>query len=98
LSQPVGAPVDGDVGRLWFAWVRNDGVAAQSIRVFALCSQASDATLEVQDFVVPNAGSVAATATCPAGRRVLGGGLNGSGTLGAGPDFFLQLAGPQDAT
>lgn len=90
---------DGDVGRKWVASLRNDTNFTREFRVLALCSRASDAVLEVQDVVAASGGSVATTAACPAGRRVLGGGLITTGPASLGDAFyFVQLAGVQDET
>jgi Ca2+-binding RTX toxin-like protein len=92
---------DGDVGRFWFAAVRNLSGATQDFTVLALCSASSDATLEVETVALGFGGTVSVPATCPAGRRVLGGGL---GTTGASPTgtvfrlYLVSLSGPQDET
>ncbi len=91
---------DGEVGRVWFSWVRNQSGAARDFKTFALCSAASDATIEVQPFSVANLETGAATATCPAGRRALGGGLSQAVpvTTSLALDYLLQFGGPLDET
>lgn len=59
-------------------------------RVFALCSAGSDATIESTLFLADTTAGTAATAQCPAGKRVLGGGIGAttpglSGTVLSGP-------------
>ena len=91
---------DGDVARSWSAWTLNASGARRTFKTFALCSATSDATIEVERLTLANDTSGATTATCPAGRRVLGGGLGTSGPVSTGdaPGYRLRLAGPQDET
>jgi hypothetical protein len=66
---------DGDQPRFWHALYSNDTKSTQGVRVYALCSPTSDATLEVNRFSVAKGQAGAGTATCPAGRHVTGGGV-----------------------
>jgi hypothetical protein len=85
---------DGDIARSWYANVRNGG-GAPTFKVFALCSASSDATVEETTFT-PNAFAVDAdVARCPAGRRVVGGGV---GTTADAVDSSVRVSGPLDET
>jgi hypothetical protein len=67
---------DGDQARFWHAKYSNDTQQSQGVRVYALCSPTSDATLEVTRATAPpNTAAPTATAMCPAGRHVTGGGF-----------------------
>lgn len=94
---------DGDVARYWYGSVYNQSGGPRTFKVIALCSASSDATVEATSFTVATNGSAGATASCPAGRRVLGGGLGTTGPSfsGGGINLLyssLQLSGPQDAS
>jgi hypothetical protein len=87
--------VDGDTARSWYANVYN---GARTYKVFALCSASSDATVEETTLPPPVGGvegEVAEVARCPAGRRVLGGGV---GTTAATVDSYVRVSGPLDET
>jgi hypothetical protein len=95
---------DGDVARFWYAAVYNGGSVARNYRVFALCSATSDATVEATTVNVPvERFGGSGVATCPSGRRVVGGGL---GTTHAaidvprsvGSTWQMQHSGPLDET
>jgi hypothetical protein len=67
---------DGDVARSWYAAVYNGGTIARAYRVFALCSLVSDAVVQATTVAVPPGSTHAAGyTTCPAGTRVVGGGI-----------------------
>ncbi len=92
--------VDGDIARSWYGNVKNLGVE-RTYKVFALCSASSDATVEETTFTVAanTAGNVAGAdvARCPAGTRVVGGGVGttaATGTVGS----QVQVSGPLDET
>jgi Ca2+-binding RTX toxin-like protein len=70
---------DGDVARSWFTYVWNASGATASFKVFALCSAGSDAIVEATEFTINDNSSDVASATCPAGRRAVGGGINTTG-------------------
>ena len=99
-SGAVATTEDGDVARGWFAYVHNAAGTQQLFKTFAICSQASDATIEATSFYA-GTGSAGATASCPAGGRALGGGVATTGPAGFGPGmppYTVQLSGPQDET
>jgi len=90
---------DGDVARSWYASIwNNTGANPAHFKVFALCSQGSDATVQAQEFPLNAGSSAARAASCPAGRRVLGGGVNAIAPLTADFDYGVELSGPVDAT
>ena len=92
---------DGDIARGWKVSLGNFG-AMRTYKVFAICSAASDATVEATTFEVANFSIGEGTANCPASRRALGGGVgyvdtsegvvdgsipvNSTGVVGAGTD------------
>jgi Ca2+-binding RTX toxin-like protein len=99
LSGPVddtGQPAStesGDVARSWVVSVDD----RTPYRVFALCSAGSDATIETKQFSVEDhtvEPPTGATVQCPAGKRVLGGGI---GVTGQGLNW-TELNGPLDET
>jgi Ca2+-binding RTX toxin-like protein len=98
LSAPVNdsgqleSTVSGDVARSWVVSVD----ARTPYRVFALCSAGSDATIATKAFSVEDDSvvPVGATVQCPAGKRVLGGGI---GVTGPGLSW-TELNGPLDET
>jgi Ca2+-binding RTX toxin-like protein len=68
---------------------------AREVKVFAICSADSDATVVATTSSV-EAGKVGdAVATCPAGKRVLGG---GTAILSGGPNDFIQQSNPVDSS
>lgn len=87
------ATADGDIARGWRAGVFNYG-QGQTYKVFALCSAASDATVEETTFTLAADTVGAAAATCPDGRRALGGGIGTTSTDGG----QVQVSGPLDET
>ena len=89
---------DNDVARRWSAFVGNYSGARQLFKVFALCSRAADATVAASDLRVVEGGARVGTARCPAGARVLGGGLGATdGETGTGTNE-TQVSGPVDET
>jgi Ca2+-binding RTX toxin-like protein len=98
LSGPVGdtgqieSTQSGDAARSWVVSVDN----RNTYRVFALCSAGSDATIETKLFSVQDNSTlpVGATVQCPAGKRLLGGGIN---TVSPGLSW-TELNGPLDET
>ncbi len=91
----------GDVARWWQAFVQNNTKAPAVFKVFAVCSQSSDAVVQVASFDVGNSSSDSGLATCPAGRRALGGGIDTLGSIAiAGRAFPYQViaSGPVDET
>jgi RTX calcium-binding nonapeptide repeat (4 copies) len=97
LSGPLGDGLpantdDGDVARSWFAYVHNTAAPTASVKVFALCSAGSDATTEVTDWTLSPGTSDARAATCPTGKRALGGGIVTTGpTPNDEPLTYYQL-------
>lgn len=88
----------GDIARGWSASVFNRaGGMQREYRVYAICSSTSDATIEATRLSLADNVTGQATATCPAGRRALGGGVGL--TDGTSPVFgTVQSTGPQDET
>jgi Ca2+-binding RTX toxin-like protein len=83
----------GDVARSWVVSVDH----RTPYRVFALCSADSDATIETKLFPVEGnlTEPTGATVQCPAGKRVLGGGV---GLTVAGALNWTESSGPLDET
>jgi hypothetical protein len=96
----------GDVATAWYAAIKNVSGATQNFKVFAMCSRNSDATVaETTLSAVPTGAITHAIATCPAGTRAVGGGVNTTGQApgdlnitGPGPDhvvnYSVELDGP----
>ena len=80
----------GRVAQSWVAVVDS----RTPYRVFALCSAGSDATLETKLFLSGATEGTRATVQCPAGKRVLGGGI-GATTPGLS---WTNLSGPLNET
>ena len=86
---------DGDIAKQWYAAVRNGSQFQQTLKVFALCSDKSDATIEAATFSPDSSGLSGATAVCPGKKRALGGGMVQSGL----PEFlYAGPSGPLDST
>src|SRR5215218_5365796 len=84
---------NGDVGRSWYAKVRNDGPANTFVST-AICSPGSDATIRIDPFTVAAPGTGDGQAFCPPGTRVVGGGVTSTGsTLSR-----IRVSGPLDET
>ncbi len=97
----IASTVDGDIARAWYTAIASGGgTPASDYQAYALCSQSSDATVAVKPLSLgPNLNG-AEIATCPSGRRALGGGVN---TLGPAPassraTYQVELSGPLDET
>lgn len=71
---------NGDVGRSWYAVVRNQNPAQSTYVVTAICSAGSDATIKVAPFAVANSQTGSGQVSCDPGSRLIGGGV----TLGSG--------------
>ncbi len=94
----VGNTVSGDIARSWVAHVVNNDDVERIYRVFAICSASSDATIAASSFVTaPGQGRGEATAACPSGRRVVGGGI---GTINDNSpiESAMVVSGPLDGT
>jgi hypothetical protein len=95
----------GEMARQWIAFVRNEGAGPQELKVFAICSARSDATIEAAPFSVAASGggfgtTHAAWAVCPANKlRALGGGVF-SNVSGHTPSEAIDVtaSGPLDDT
>jgi hypothetical protein len=86
----------GDVGRFWYAALHKfqDGPPAR-VKVFALCSRDSDATVVAASMSVPAHAARDTAVNCPAGKLVTGGGI---GTPDTPVNDYLQVSGPLDET
>jgi hypothetical protein len=88
----------GDVARSWLASVWNQSDRTAEARVFALCSATSDATIVASPIAENDNSSFASgAATCPAGTRVVGGGVGLVEFVGPNP-FSVDISGPVDET
>ena len=84
---------DGDVPTSWYVSARHHTGKAQTLTAFAVCSKASQATVQATSFTVEQAQAGQATALCPPGQRALSGGLGTTGDrLG-----WISFSGPTDA-
>jgi hypothetical protein len=94
---PSGSVVNtrnGDLAKRWYAGVSNPSSANAGVKVLAICSAASDATIQATSFSVGARRTGHAIAACPAGKRALGGGLVQEGW----PDDRVLASGPRDAS
>jgi hypothetical protein len=74
---------------LWYLSLRNNGAAARTIGIYAVCANAPAGYQVIrQDVAVAVGASVAATALCPVGKVVLGG---GGSVIGAGAGNFSTV-------
>jgi hypothetical protein len=88
--------VSGDIAKRWYAAEVNGSGEKLSVKVFAICSATSDATIEAAPFTVggaapgpvTNSKTGEAYAVCPGNKRALGGGVVQSGP----PDNLLVYA------
>jgi Ca2+-binding RTX toxin-like protein len=98
-SGPVSANNrSGEVARVWAAAVfNNSGAGTRTYWVFALCSATSNATIQVNPFTVEPRTVNGASVDCPAGKRVVGGGLS-QFDIASPPFGWVQSSGPVDAT
>jgi hypothetical protein len=86
---------DGDVAKRWYAGVSNDSSAETAeVKALALCSRESDATIETTPFWLDGRSTGYASATCPAGKRAVGGGV----IQFSWPDNRVLASGPLDAS
>ena len=97
----TGSPANtrsGDIARSWSASVYNNSAAGtREYRVFALCSASSDATIAANPLPVEPSAVNSASIDCPAGRRVVGGGVGQPAATS--PAFAsVQRSGPVDQT
>ena len=87
----------GDVAEGWYASVFNFGATERDFHVFAICSAGSDATIAAKVFSVAPGAVGDATVACPAGRRVVGGGVGHPATTTV-PHVYIQESAPVDVT
>lgn len=93
----------GDVPRRWFSEIVNNSGGNAATTFFAICSASSDATLQVTPFTVAQAVDGLTptrddeTATCPGGRRAIGGGVDYAGSIAANQQS-LRASGPLDSS
>ncbi len=87
----------GDVAEGWYASVFNFGGSTRDFHVFAICSAGSDATIAAKVVSVAPGDVGDATAACPAGKRVVGGGV-GQPAATNSPRGYVQESAPVDAT
>jgi hypothetical protein len=95
----------GDIAKQWIAFVENASGGPRELKVFAICSARSDATIEAASFPVAASGggfgtNHAAWAVCPANKlRALGGGVfsNVPGHTPSG-GILVRASGPLDST
>jgi Ca2+-binding RTX toxin-like protein len=81
-----------NVDESWTARVQNNGPGQNTYVATALCSAATDRIVR-QDIITVGAGDVKdGQAYCPAGTRLIGGGITGTTTAGS----LLQVSGPLD--
>jgi Ca2+-binding RTX toxin-like protein len=83
----------GDVARSWGAYVYSGSQA--DFKIFAICSQSSDATISANSFSLDPGQGMFVGATCPGGSRALGGGV---GTTANSPNDNVEASGPLDET
>jgi Ca2+-binding RTX toxin-like protein len=91
---------DGDVAPSWWTYALNQWLDPVAYKAFALCSRQSDATIEATAFELPTSLSFPGAAVCPAGKRVLGGGIGSHGPAPGGTNlnYIVQAAAPEDET
>ncbi len=84
---------DGDKAKRWYAAVYSG--TERNVKVFAICSAASKATIEATEFKVPGRGTAEGFARCPGNKRALGGGVV---QVGSPDELFVHTSGPLDAS
>jgi hypothetical protein len=93
-AQAVVNTRDGDVAKRWYAGVSNDGNSPIAVKALAICSRISDARIQVTRFSLGGRSTGGASVTCPAGRRVVGGGV----IQERWPDNRILVSAPLDAS
>jgi len=86
---------DGDIAKQWYASEFNFSGTQRTLKVFAICSGASNATIEATRFTVGSGTTGEAFARCLGTKRALGGGVVQSGPP---TDLVVRASGPLDAT
>jgi hypothetical protein len=90
----------GDVAKQWYAAVYNGEAQPRDLKVFAICSAKSKATIVATPFQV-RAGAEGSgqtgeeSAVCPGNKRALGGGMV---EVGPPTGVYVQASGPLDDT
>jgi hypothetical protein len=93
-AKAVANTKDGDVAKQWYAGISNPSSRRLDVKTFALCSKASDATIEATPFSVDGRRTGEASAKCPAGKRAVGGGV----IEARWPDNRILASGPLDSS
>jgi hypothetical protein len=99
----TGSPANtqsGDIAKQWIAYGSNYSGTSRELKVFAICSARSDATIEAAPFSVPAAGQRAGWVVCPANKlHALGGGVFPDIQGHVPPDLIqMGASGPLDDT
>jgi hypothetical protein len=87
--------ITGDKAKMWYAAVLNGGDTERTLRVFAICSGTSTATIKATPFDVQSGKDGEAFAKCATTKRALGGGVVQSGSAS---DLLVKASGPLDST
>ena len=86
---------DGDVPKQWYTAETNYDEDVKTVRAYAICAKAPDATIEANTFTGDVGQTVEAEAECPGSKRAIGGGVLQSGP----PDgLFVNASGPLGAS
>ncbi len=89
--------ITGDIATQWYAAVRNSSTDSRVFKVFAICSDASDATIVATPMLTVDSLQVdEAFAKCPGTKRAVGGGVVQSGAASSG--LGVVVSGPLDET
>src|SRR5829696_5820270 len=89
--------VSGDIAKRWYAAVANHSKEPRNLKVFAICSATSDATIEATSFNLSGNQANEEYAKCPSSKRALGGGVVQSGSpnhVGPPNNVLVQASGP----
>jgi len=86
----------GDTPRGWTGWMSNIGGGSIQVRVYAICSATSDATLQVSEYLSSPAGFHSRSVPCPSGSRAIGGGMGVAAT--PDKDDYGSLSAPVDSS
>ena len=93
-AQAVANTGDGDLAKRWYAGYANPSSNRRGAKALAICSRGSDARVEATRFSVGARASGHASATCPAGKRAVGGGV----IQYSWPDNAILASAPLDAS
>jgi hypothetical protein len=74
-SGPPATLNDGQIARSWHGSILNTTLRDLVVKVFAICSETVNATIEASDFTAAAGVTGEAFAVCPNGKRALGGGI-----------------------